>query len=139
MQVQNPSLLQICLKKKMTRWRQKKELSGKEAVIDKELLEACSQKLNSLFFVCNLRTSGLFFHLPTINISFLRQAFRCFDWNQTGYIRVEDMRLIIHSLGTFLSHTEIKELVQSALLESNTGRDDCILYNKLVRMNHLIL
>ncbi|KAJ6910050.1 protein SHORT ROOT IN SALT MEDIUM 1-like isoform X2 [Populus alba x Populus x berolinensis] len=81
----------------MTRWRQKKELSGKEA------------------------------------------AFRCFDWNQTGYIRVEDMRLIIHSLGTFLSHTEIKELVQSALLESNTGREDCILYNKLVRMNHLIL
>ncbi|XP_034932258.1 protein SHORT ROOT IN SALT MEDIUM 1 [Populus alba] len=89
----------------MTRWRQKKERSGKEAVIDKELLE----------------------------------AFRCFDWNQTGYIRVEDMRLIIHSLGTFLSHTEIKELVQSALLESNTGREDCILYNKLVRMNHLIL
>ncbi|KAJ6910043.1 hypothetical protein NC652_020906 [Populus alba x Populus x berolinensis] len=67
------------------------------------------------------------------------QAFRCFDWNQTRYIRVEDMRLIIHSLGTFLSHTEIKELVQSALLESNTGREDCILYNKLVRMNHLIL
>ncbi|XP_052310848.1 protein SHORT ROOT IN SALT MEDIUM 1-like [Populus trichocarpa] len=80
MQVQNPSLLQICLKKKMTRWRQKKELSGKEAVIDKELLE----------------------------------AFRCFDWNQTGYIRVEDMRLIIHSLGTFLSHTEVK--VRTVLL-----------------------
>ncbi|KAG6765604.1 hypothetical protein POTOM_029654 [Populus tomentosa] len=155
----------------MTRWRQKKELSGKEAVIDKELLEAFSQKLNSLFFVCNLRISGLFLHLPPINISFLGQAFRCFDWNQTGYIRVEDMRLIIHSLGTFLSHTKIKvrtvllyplsfthkgctrtnvlflvsngflhqELVQSALLESNTGREDCILYNKLVRMNHLIL
>lgn len=27
-----------------------------------------------------------------------------------------------------------QELVQSALLESNTGRDDHILYNKLVRM-----
>nr|TKS02902.1 hypothetical protein D5086_0000156930 [Populus alba] len=87
----------------------------------------------------DLKDAGLFLHLPPINISFLGQAFRCFDWNQTGYIRVEDMRLIIHSLGTFLSHTEIKELVQSALLESNTGREDCILYNKLVRMNHLIL
>lgn len=79
---------------------EKTELSGKEAVIDKELLE----------------------------------AFRFFDRNRTGYIRVEDMRLIIHNLGKFLSHRDVKELVQSALLESNTGRDDRILYNKLVRM-----
>lgn len=28
-----------------------------------------------------------------------------------------------------------QELVQSALLESNTARDDRILYNKLVRMS----
>ncbi|KAK3000797.1 hypothetical protein RJ639_021728 [Escallonia herrerae] len=48
--------------------------------------------------------------------------------------QVEDMRLIIHNLGKFMSHRDVKELVQSALLESNTGRDDRILYNKLVKM-----
>ncbi|KAI7748582.1 hypothetical protein M8C21_000121, partial [Ambrosia artemisiifolia] len=61
--------------------------------------------------------------------SILKQAFRF------GHIRVEDMRLIIHNLGKFLSHRDVKNLVQSALLESNTGRDDRILYNKLVRMD----
>lgn len=30
-----------------------------------------------------------------------------------------------------------QELVQSALLESNTGRDDRILYNKLVQMSEI--
>jgi hypothetical protein len=65
----------------------------------------------------------------------LLQAFRFFDRNRAGYIRVEDMRLIIHNMRKFLSHRDVKELVQSALLESNTGRDDRILYNKLVRMS----
>lgn len=81
--------------------------------------------------------------------------------------QVEDMRLIIHNLGKFLSHRDVKvricfsivqvffplslsiskklrfvmlsfqELVQSALLESNTGRDDHILYDKLVRMTNI--
>ncbi|XWS34124.1 hypothetical protein CRYUN_Cryun21dG0013100 [Craigia yunnanensis] len=64
----------------------------------------------------------------------LLQAFRFFDRNRVGYIRVEDMRLIIHNLGKFLSHRDVKELVQIALLEGNTGRDDHILYNKLVRL-----
>ncbi|XVF03307.1 hypothetical protein REPUB_Repub04eG0249900 [Reevesia pubescens] len=50
-------------------------------------------------------------------------------------LQVEDMRLIIHSLGKFLSHRDVKDLVQSALLESNIGRDDRILYNKLVHMS----
>jgi len=67
----------------------------------------------------------------------LLQAFRFFDRNRVGYIRVEDMRLIIHNLGKFLSYRDVKELVQSALLESNTGRDDQILYNKLVRMTDI--
>ncbi|PQQ19523.1 cell division cycle and apoptosis regulator protein 1 [Prunus yedoensis var. nudiflora] len=67
----------------------------------------------------------------------LLQAFRFFDRNQVGYVRVEDMRLIIHNLGKFLSHRDVKELVQSALLESNTGRDDHILYKKLVRMTDI--
>ncbi|RZC24418.1 protein SHORT ROOT IN SALT MEDIUM 1-like [Glycine soja] len=67
----------------------------------------------------------------------LLQAFRFFDRNRVGYIRVEDMRIILHNLGMFFSHRDVKELVQSALLESNTGRDDRILYNKLVRMSDI--
>ncbi|XP_068462614.1 protein SHORT ROOT IN SALT MEDIUM 1 isoform X1 [Phaseolus vulgaris] len=67
----------------------------------------------------------------------LLQAFRFFDRNRVGYIRVEDMRIVIHNMGMFLSHRDVKELVQSALLESNTGRDDRILYNKLVRMSDI--
>nr|GEV78506.1 cell division cycle and apoptosis regulator protein 1-like isoform X1 [Tanacetum cinerariifolium] len=64
-----------------------------------------------------------------------KAAFRFFDRNRVGHIRVEDMRLIIHNLGNFLSHRDVKDLVQSALLESNTGRDDRILYNRLVSMD----
>ncbi|KAF9623704.1 hypothetical protein IFM89_003849 [Coptis chinensis] len=63
----------------------------------------------------------------------LLQAFRFFDRNRVGYIKVEDMRVILHNLGKFISHRDVKELVQSALLESNTARDNRILYNKLVR------
>ncbi|KAH0899454.1 hypothetical protein HID58_049022 [Brassica napus] len=77
-------------------------------------------------------TSGATKREETVDKELL-QAFRVFDRNQTGYVRVEDMRITIHSLGKFISHREVKELVQSALLESNTGRDDRILYNKLVR------
>lgn len=65
----------------------------------------------------------------------LLQAFRFFDRNRAGFIRVEDMRLILHNLGKFLSHRDVKELVQSALIESNTGRDDRILYKKLINMD----
>jgi hypothetical protein len=67
----------------------------------------------------------------------LLQAFRFFDRNRVGFVRVEDLRLIIHNLGKFMSHRDVKELVQSALLESSTGRDDRILYNKLVRMTDI--
>lgn len=74
--------------------------------------------------------------VPAIDKDLL-QAFRFFDRNRVGYVRVEDMRLMIHSLGKFLSHRDVKELVQSALLESNTGRDDHILYDKLVRMSDI--
>ncbi|CAI0405956.1 unnamed protein product [Linum tenue] len=72
---------------------------------------------------------------PVVVDKELLQAFRFFDRNRAGFVRVEDMRVIIHNLGKFLSHREVKELVQSALLESNTGRDDRILYPKLVKMN----
>ncbi|KAJ0737672.1 putative Cell cycle and apoptosis regulator protein [Helianthus annuus] len=67
----------------------------------------------------------------------LLQAFRFFDRNRVGYIRVEDLRLILHSLGKCMSHRDVKELVHSALLESNTGRDDLILYKKLVEMTDI--
>ncbi|KAL8053160.1 hypothetical protein ABFX02_05G053200 [Erythranthe guttata] len=67
----------------------------------------------------------------------LLQAFRFFDRNRVGHIRVEDLRLIIHNLGKFLTHRDVKELVQSALLESNTGRDDRVLYDKLVKMSDI--
>ncbi|KAJ0719229.1 putative Cell cycle and apoptosis regulator protein [Helianthus annuus] len=86
----------------------------KKENIDKELLQACPLQ----FIFCNIFV-----------------AFRFFDRNRVGHVRVEDMRLIIHNLGKFLSHRDVKDLVQSALLESNTGRDDRILYNKLVRMD----
>ncbi|KAI7724710.1 hypothetical protein M8C21_004587 [Ambrosia artemisiifolia] len=51
--------------------------------------------------------------------------------------KVEDLRLILHSLGNCMSHRDVKELVQSALLESNTGRDDRVLYSKLVKMTDI--
>ncbi|KAI3933269.1 hypothetical protein MKW92_020213 [Papaver armeniacum] len=65
----------------------------------------------------------------------LLQAFRFFDRNRLGYIKVEDLRSIIHNLGKFLSHRDVKELVQSGLIESNTARDNRILYNKLVKLS----
>ncbi|KAK9076282.1 hypothetical protein SSX86_004615 [Deinandra increscens subsp. villosa] len=74
--------------------------------------------------------------LPAIDKELL-QAFRFFDRNRVGYIRVEDLRLILHSLGKCTSHRDVKELVQCALLESNTGRDDHILYKKLVKMTDI--
>lgn len=127
---------------------EKKDLSGKEAVIDKEVLEVCSQKLDSLVFFCIFRIPVLFFHLPAINISFTGQAFRFFDRNGAGHIRVrlkflillivvvfgrvedlvlpdqvEDMRLIIHSLGKFLSHRDVKvRIVLLYLLRSPPSR-----------------
>ncbi|XP_073010931.1 protein SHORT ROOT IN SALT MEDIUM 1 isoform X1 [Typha latifolia] len=64
----------------------------------------------------------------------LFQAFRYFDRNRVGYIKVEDLRCIIHNLGKFLCHRDVKEMVQSALFESNSARDDRIFYKKLVSL-----
>ncbi|KAL0326770.1 UNVERIFIED_CONTAM: protein SHORT ROOT IN SALT MEDIUM 1 [Sesamum angustifolium] len=83
------------------------------------------------------QTSETISSLDPSNKDKLTKAFRFFDRNRVGYIRVEDLRLIIHNLGKFLSHRDVKELVQSALLESNTGRDDRILYDKLVKMSDI--
>ncbi|CAH9102768.1 unnamed protein product [Cuscuta epithymum] len=65
----------------------------------------------------------------------LLQAFRFFDRNRVGYVRVADLRLIIHNLGKSLSNRDVKDLVLNALVESNTSRDDRIIYNKLVKMS----
>ncbi|KAK1314638.1 hypothetical protein QJS10_CPA06g00457 [Acorus calamus] len=67
----------------------------------------------------------------------LLQAFRFFDRNRVGYIKVEDMRLILHNLGRFLSHRDVKEMVTFALLESNNPRDNRIFYKKLVRLSDI--
>ncbi|XP_078444603.1 ATP/GTP-binding protein family isoform X2 [Wolffia australiana] len=74
----------------------------------------------------------------TINKDLL-QAFRYFDRNRVGYLKAEDLRLIIHNLGLFLSQKEVKELVQSAILETSSSssvqaRDNRIMYQKLVRI-----
>ncbi|KAJ6819174.1 uncharacterized protein M6B38_403810 [Iris pallida] len=65
------------------------------------------------------------------------QAFRYFDRNRVGYIKVEDLRCLIHNLGKFLSHRDVKEMIQSALFESNSARDNRIFYKKLVRLTDI--
>ncbi|KAG6508432.1 hypothetical protein ZIOFF_033806 [Zingiber officinale] len=65
----------------------------------------------------------------------LLEAFRYFDKNRVGYIKAQDLRCILHNLGKFMSNRHVKELVQSAILESNSGRShDRVFYNKLVKM-----
>ncbi|KAG0501713.1 hypothetical protein HPP92_001785 [Vanilla planifolia] len=38
----------------------------------------------------------------------LLQAFRYFDYNKVGYIKLDDLRCILHDLGKFLSHRDVK-------------------------------
>lgn len=64
----------------------------------------------------------------------LLQAFRYFDQNRAGYLKVDDLRCILHNLGKFLSSRDVKDMVQTALIESNSARDNRILYPKLVKM-----
>ncbi|KAG6483975.1 hypothetical protein ZIOFF_060768 [Zingiber officinale] len=77
----------------------------------------------------------------------LLEAFRYFDKNRTGYIKVHSSQLRqIHvkqtcqAIGCNLSciSTNLpslyQELAQSALLESNSARDDRVFYKKLVKM-----
>ncbi|XBI11377.1 hypothetical protein VPH35_138454 [Triticum aestivum] len=63
----------------------------------------------------------------------LLQAFRYFDQNRVGYIKVDDLRCILHNLGKFLSNRDVKDMVQIALAESNSSRDGRIIYTKLVK------
>ncbi|KAK8455958.1 hypothetical protein SEVIR_4G251200v4 [Setaria viridis] len=64
----------------------------------------------------------------------LLQAFRYFDQNRAGYIKVDDLKCILHNLGKFLSSRDVKDLVQIALIESNSSRDNRIIYPKLVKI-----
>uniref|UniRef100_J3MF26 EF-hand domain-containing protein n=1 Tax=Oryza brachyantha TaxID=4533 RepID=J3MF26_ORYBR len=63
----------------------------------------------------------------------LLQAFRYFDQNKAGYLKVDDLRCILHNLGKFLSNRDVKDLVQIALVESNSARDNRIIYTKLAK------
>jgi len=68
----------------------------------------------------------------------LLQAFVFFDRNRVGYIKVDDLRFIIHILGKNLSHRDVKEMVHFALLESNnSSRENRILYHKLVKRSDI--
>ncbi|TVU07901.1 hypothetical protein EJB05_41277, partial [Eragrostis curvula] len=64
----------------------------------------------------------------------LLQAFRYFDQNRAGFLKVDDLRCILHNLGKFLSNKDVKDLVQIALVESNSARDNRIIYPKLVKI-----
>jgi len=56
-------------------------------------------------------------------------AYCYFDKNKVGYLKSDDIRRLLHSLGMFLSHRIVKELVVSAVLESNkSARNDHITY-----------
>jgi hypothetical protein len=56
-------------------------------------------------------------------------AYCYFDKNKVGYLKSDDIRRLLHSLGMFLSHRIVKELVVSAVLESNkSARNDRITY-----------
>ncbi|AQL03899.1 ATP/GTP-binding protein family [Zea mays] len=64
----------------------------------------------------------------------LLQAFRYFDINRAGYLKMDDLKCILHNLGKFLSSRDVKDLVQVALVESNSARDTRIIYPKLVKI-----
>ncbi|XP_044981802.1 protein SHORT ROOT IN SALT MEDIUM 1-like [Hordeum vulgare subsp. vulgare] len=64
----------------------------------------------------------------------LLQAFRYFDKSRVGYIKAEDLRCIVHNLGKFLSNRDVKDLVEAALAESNSARDNLVIYTKLVKI-----
>ncbi|XBH56534.1 hypothetical protein VPH35_078335 [Triticum aestivum] len=64
-----------------------------------------------------------------------QQAFRYFDKSRVGYIKAEDLRCIVHNLGKFSSNRDVKDLVEAALAESNSARDNrVIIYTKLVKI-----
>lgn len=64
----------------------------------------------------------------------LLQAFRYFDQNRVGYIKVEDLRCIFENMGKFLSNRDVKDLVQAAVSESNSANDNHVIYTNLVKM-----
>eukprot|EP00897_Mesotaenium_endlicherianum_P006610 jgi/Mesen1/5978/ME000302S04977 len=58
----------------------------------------------------------------------LLKAYRYFDRNRTNYLKSEDLKRILHSLGEYLSNKNVKDLVYWANSESGKSRDDRIMY-----------
>lgn len=68
----------------------------------------------------------------------LLKAYRYFDRDRTGYIKLDDLRRILHSLGKLLSDKNLRELTLCALFESNKSpRSGRILYTNLVKKVNL--
>eukprot|EP00252_Welwitschia_mirabilis_P001369 TRINITY_DN1124_c0_g1_i1.p1 TRINITY_DN1124_c0_g1~~TRINITY_DN1124_c0_g1_i1.p1 ORF type:complete len:793 (-),score=309.16 TRINITY_DN1124_c0_g1_i1:335-2713(-) len=64
----------------------------------------------------------------------LLKAYRFFDRNNCGYIKADDLKRLLHSLGMFLSSQNVKELVSCALYASNDKpRDERIIYANLCK------
>ncbi|XP_024390877.1 uncharacterized protein [Physcomitrium patens] len=56
-------------------------------------------------------------------------AYRYFDKNRVGYLKSDDLRRLLHSLGKFLSHRNVKDIVACAVTESSkSSRDDRVVY-----------
>jgi hypothetical protein len=56
-------------------------------------------------------------------------AYRYFDKNRVGYLKSDDIRRLLHCLGKFLSHRNVKDIVACAVSESSkSSRDDRIVY-----------
>ncbi|KAI0209245.1 Calmodulin [Lamellibrachia satsuma] len=53
-----------------------------------------------------------------------REAFRCFDVDNNGYIKVDEMRYVMRNLGVDMSEREINELIA----EADTNKDGRITY-----------
>lgn len=61
-------------------------------------------------------------------------AYRYFDRTSAGYIKLDALRKVLHSLGKFHSDKNLRELVLCALFESNKSpRDGKIIYTNLVK------
>nr|XP_024373654.1 uncharacterized protein LOC112281406 isoform X1 [Physcomitrium patens]PNR55140.1 hypothetical protein PHYPA_006034 [Physcomitrium patens] len=56
-------------------------------------------------------------------------AYRYFDKSRVGYLKSDDLRRLLHCLGKFLTHRNVKDIVACAVSESSKStRDDRIIY-----------
>jgi hypothetical protein len=71
----------------------------------------------SLAYICPQET----FHKPKV-------FSRGLSWFKKWLGKADDVRRLLHSLGRFLSHRNIKELVACAVSESSKTRDERVVY-----------